>query len=175
MVEDKSTYISQGKRGNGRKTYTYLLKRSYVLSSGGILKNYSYMFRIDTIKVISLMKNIQENIQLKDICLGDFTISCHKFKYIPVYERGGKFIQSLFKEYNDALPEDKGLIGFPTFDYIVKLLTLRGKSKAGFSTYYIKFCHGKKVFDHMLDSIGQMDLNGISSIDIIGFRISLKK
>ena len=55
------------------------------------------------------------------------------------------------------------------------MLTMRSESKAILSTYYIKFCHGKNVFDHMLDTIVQMDLNGSSPIDIIGFIKSLKK
>ena len=75
--------------------------------------------------------------------LRNVTIAGHKFKNIPVYECGGKFIQSLFKEYQDALPEDEGSIGFPAFSYIVNLLTVRSESKVGLSTYYIKLCHGK--------------------------------
>ena len=50
-----------------------------------------------------------------------------------------------------------------------------GESKARLSTYYKKFRHRKNVFDHMLDRIGQMDLNGSSSINIIGFSKSPKK
>ena len=68
------------------------------------------MFLIDTIKVISLMQSIQEKSQLKAGRLRNVTIACRKFKIIPVYERGGKCILSLFKEYKDALPEDEGLI-----------------------------------------------------------------
>ena len=52
------------------------------------------------------MKHIQENIQLKSGRLRNFAISGHKFQNIPVYERGMKCIQSLFKEYQDTLPED---------------------------------------------------------------------
>ena len=64
------------------------------------------MFRTDTIKVISLMQNIRENLQLKAGHLLNVTIACHKFKYIPVYEHVGKCIWSFFKEYKDALSED---------------------------------------------------------------------
>ena len=70
------------------------------------------------------------------------TIASHKFKNIPVYERDGKCMQSLFKEYQDTLPGDKGSIRFSTFHDIFKLLTMRGESKYGLSTYYIKFRHG---------------------------------
>ena len=92
-----------------------------------------------------------------------------------MYERGGKCIPIFFKEYQDALPKDEGSIVFETFRYIVTLLKMRGELKYGLSKYHIKFCHGKNVFDHMLDRIGLMDLNGSSSIDIIGFIKSLKK
>ena len=47
---------------------------------------------------------------------------------------------------------------------------MRGESKAGLSTYYIKLYHGKNVFDTMLDRIGEMDLNENFPINIIGFR-----
>ena len=50
-----------------------------------------------------------------------------------------------------------------------------GDSRSGLSRYYIKSRHGKNVFDHMLDNIVKMDLNGSSSIDIIGFIRSMKK
>ena len=50
-----------------------------------------------------------------------------------------------------------------------------GESKSGLSTYYINFCRDNNIFDHMLDRIGQMYLNGGSFIDIISFSKSLKK
>ena len=52
---------------------------------------------------------------------------------------------------------------------------MHGESKSGLSTYYIKFRHGNDVFDHIVDRIGEMDLNGSSSIEILGFRKTLKK
>ena len=84
------------------------------------------MFCIDEIQVISLMHHIQEKIQLKAGHLRNVTIACHKFKNIPVYECGVKCIQSLFKEYNDALLKVKGSIGFITFHDTFKMLTFRG-------------------------------------------------
>ena len=81
----------------------------------------------------------------------------------------------MFKEYKYTLLEDEGSMEFPTFHDIVKLLTLSGKSKSGLCTYYTKLRHGKDIFDHMLDRIGQIYLNGSSTIKIIGFNKSLKK
>ena len=56
------------------------------------------------------MLNIQEKLQLKAGHLQNVTIYCHKLKHIPVHGRGGKCIQSLFKEYQDALTEYEGSI-----------------------------------------------------------------
>ena len=95
-------------------------------------------------------------------------------KYTCVWTRWQVY-KKFFKECHGAPPEDEGSIEFSAFHDIVKLLMIRGESKYGFSTYYIKLCHGKNIFDHMLGRIGQMDLNGISSIDMISFRKSLKK
>ena len=82
---------------------------------------------------------------------------------MPVYECRSKCIRSLFKVYQNALPEYEVSIGFTTFQYIVKMLTMCGELKAVLSTYYKKLNYGKSVFDHMLDMIGQMDLNSSSS------------
>ena len=86
MVEDKSAYVSQGKRKIGRKKCTSLRKIYNVLSSGGNLTKNNYTFRIDKIKVISLMQHLKEKLQLKAGRLHNVTIACHTFKNIPVYE-----------------------------------------------------------------------------------------
>ena len=80
-----------------------------------------------------------------------------------------------FKEYQDEVPEDEGSIGYSPFHDIVKLLMMRGKSKSELSTYYVKFRHGKNVFDDTFDIIGQMNLNESPSIDIISIIKSLNK
>ena len=75
------------------------------------------------------MQHIQENLQLKAGRFHNVTISGHKFKNIPVYERGIKCIRIFSKEYQDSLPEDEGSILFSTFHYIFNLLTMHGESK----------------------------------------------
>ena len=98
------------------------------------------------------MHHVQKNIQLKAVHLRNFTIAGHKFKNIPVCERGSKGLRSLFKEYKDALPEDEGSVGFGIFNDIVKLMRMCGESKSGFTVYYIKFYHDKNFL--MLCLIG---------------------
>ena len=105
----------------------------------------------------------------------NITIAGQKFKNLPVYEHYGKVLQSFSKEYQDSLPEGKGSARFGIFNDIIKLLTMHGESKYGLYTYNINFLFGKNVFDAMLDRIGEMDLNGSSFINIIGFRKKLKK
>ena len=81
----------------------------------------------------------------------------------------------MFKEHQDSLPEIICSIGFPTFHDIVKLPRMLVESKYVLSAYYIKFSHGKNIFDHMLDRIGQIYINYSSSIPIIGLRKTLNK
>ena len=69
----------------------------------------------------------------------------HIKKYTCVWTRWQVYTQ-FFKEYHDSLPEEEDSIGYATFHYIVKMLTMRGDSKAGFSTYYIKLCQVTNVF-----------------------------
>ena len=45
-------------------------------------------------------------------------------------------------------------MGETIFNDIVKLMIMRGKSKADFYTYYIKFQHDKHIFYAMLGSVG---------------------
>ena len=52
---------------------------------------------------------------------------------------------------------------------------MRGESKSGLYTYYIKFLYGMNVFDDIIDRIGEMYLNGRTFINIIGFSKELKK
>ena len=97
LVEEKSAYLSQGKRKIGRKTYTSLRKTYNVLSYGGIFTKYNYISCIDTIKYVSLMHHIQENLQLKAGRLRNVTIAGNKFNNIPVYECTS---QKLFHQLN---------------------------------------------------------------------------
>ena len=64
---------------------------------------------------------------------------------------------------------------FGIFRYIVKLLMVCGESKSGLYTYYIKLYNGNNVYDAILDRIGEIDLIGSYSIDIIGSSRTPKK
>ena len=89
----------------GKIKYSLLRNTFNIILSGGTFPKYNYMFRIDTIKVFLLMQHIQEKLLFKAGRLHNIIISGHKFKNVPVYERGGKRILLLFKEYQYSLPE----------------------------------------------------------------------
>ena len=81
----------------GKIKYSLLQNTFNIISYGRPLPKYNYMFHIYTIKVVSLMQHTQENIQLKAGRFRNVIIAGHKFKNIPLYERGGKGIRFLFK------------------------------------------------------------------------------
>ena len=60
LGEEKDSSVSQWKRKIGKGEYTSLWKTYNILSSDGNLQKYNYMFRIDTIKIFSLMQHMQE-------------------------------------------------------------------------------------------------------------------
>ena len=62
LAEDESASMSQGKQKIGKDRYTLLRKIYDIISSGGNVPKLNYTFHIDTIKVVSLMHHIQENI-----------------------------------------------------------------------------------------------------------------
>ena len=97
LGEDKSASVIQQKQNMGKIKYALLRNTLIILSFGEPFPKYNYMFCIDTIKVVSLIQHIKENLQLKAGRLRNVIISCHKSKTIPVYDRGGKGIRLLFK------------------------------------------------------------------------------
>ena len=113
------------------------------------------------------MHNFQEKIQLKVGHLRNVTIAGQNFNILPVSERVGKALEGMFKTYKDSPSEGEDLVGEPMFNDIAKMLTICDESKSGLSTYYIKFWHGKTVFDEMLDRIGELKLKNISPTNII--------
>ena len=83
------------------------------------------------------MQYLREKLQMKAGRLRNVTIAGHSFEDSPVYERDGKALEGMFKTYMNALPDGDDILGEPTLNDIVKLLTMHGESKSGLSTYYI--------------------------------------
>ena len=81
MGENKAESVSIGKRKMGKLKHTSLRKKYNILPSGGNLKKHNYIFRIDTIKVVSLMQHLQEKLQMKAGRLLNVTIAGHNLKF----------------------------------------------------------------------------------------------
>ena len=62
LGEYKYAYVSQRKQNMGKFKYALVQNTLNIVSYGGIFPKYNNMFRIDTIKVVSLMHHIQENL-----------------------------------------------------------------------------------------------------------------
>ena len=70
------------------------------------------------------MQNLRKKLQLEAGRLHVFTIAGHNLKCLPVYERGGKALESMFKTYKYSIPEGKYPVVEPTLNDIAKLLTM---------------------------------------------------
>ena len=139
----------------GERKFTSLRKTFNVLASGADLPKHNYSFRIDSGKLSTAMIFLQESLCVKPGVARDISIAGHVFKSMPVYERGGKSIESLNETYN-SLQEKEDRVGRDTFTDIVKLLTKRGETKAGLSTYYIQLRYNSQVFTNMLKRIKEL-------------------
>jgi len=78
---------------------------------------------------------LKDSLSVKPGVVCDVTIAGHTFKSLPVYERGGKSIESLNEVYSTVYRKEE-LVGIHLFVDIVKVITNRGEAKAGLSTYY---------------------------------------
>ena len=85
------------------------------------------------------MQILQKLIQMKAGRLCNVTKAGLNFQNVPVYELGSKALEVMFKTYSYELSEGENPLCEPTPNGTVKPLAMGGESKAGLSTYYIKF------------------------------------
>lgn len=157
-VDSEGVQISAKRLTMGRSKYSSLRKTFELLATSKNIPKYNYTFRIDTSKLVAVMDYLQETLQFKPGRMRNVKIAGHTFTNLPVYERGGQSFESMFDAYKAAF-EGEERIGYDTFVDILKLLTTRGESKAGLSTYYVKFRHLRDVFFAMLKRIPELELN----------------
>lgn len=82
--------MGQYKFASLRKTFLYLLK-------GEKVRKHAYTFRVDAIRLGSAMKFLQESLQVKPGSTRNITVAGTLFQNMPIYERGGKRIDDIFK------------------------------------------------------------------------------
>ena len=137
----------------GKVQFASLRKVFQVLKRGREVPKHNYTYRIDSSKLSTAMSFIQGGICVRLGVVRDVRIAGNTFKNIPVYERGGKSIESIFDAYCSTFQNQKERVGRDTFFELIKLLTKKGESKAGLSTYYINLRYSSKTFVEMMKRV----------------------
>jgi hypothetical protein len=117
---------------------------------------HDYTYRIDSAKLNSAIQYAQQSLNVKPGVMRNIKVAGHIFRNMPVYERGGTSVQSLFEGYC-AVYDTQSRVGRDTFSELLHLLSKRGETKAGLSTYSINLRYAISIFKLMLDKIGTFD------------------
>eukprot|EP00559_Dactyliosolen_fragilissimus_P007958 CAMPEP_0184871406 /NCGR_PEP_ID=MMETSP0580-20130426/40701_1 /TAXON_ID=1118495 /ORGANISM="Dactyliosolen fragilissimus" /LENGTH=1005 /DNA_ID=CAMNT_0027374063 /DNA_START=1121 /DNA_END=4139 /DNA_ORIENTATION=- len=149
------------------KVHFASLRRIYnILLDGKNVPKHDYSYRIDSNKLSTAIRFIQDSLCVKPGVVRDVNIAGHLFAAFPVYERGGKSIESLNEAYNNVYNQDER-VGMNTFTEIVKLLTKRGESKAGLSTYYIQLRYCGNVFVWMMKRVADFRFIDMETLNMV--------
>ena len=147
--------ISPIRRRMGKVKFASLRKTYNIIKNGGEIPKHNYTFRIDGHKVSHAIAFLQESLQMKPGCTCNIWVSGHLFKDMCVYERGGRSGDNLVDAYTNAVPSDER-VGRQTFRDMIKLLTKRGETKEGLSTYYILFRYSSNTFVLMMKRLDEL-------------------
>lgn len=158
LSEDNNAANLQLRSKLGKERFTSLRKTYSLISAGNDIPKYNYTFRVDSRKIWTVLSFLQSSLCVKPGVVRDVTVADHRFTNMPLYERGGKSVERLFEAYKSVHPENQR-IGRILFIDIVKLLTKRGESKAGLSTYYINLRYASSVFKQMQFRSTNFDIN----------------
>jgi hypothetical protein len=155
--------VLERRRAMGKVKFASLRRTFAILAMGNDVPKHNYTFRIDAAKISPVITYLQESLQVKPGYVRDINVAGHVFTAMPVYERGGKTKESLFKSYKDALQDPLLRVGEQTFLDILKLITKRGETKAGLSTYYIRMRYSSQTFLDMLTRLRELECfdNGV--------------
>jgi len=129
----------------GKVQFTSLRKVFQVLKRGRGVPKHNYTYRIDSTKLSTAITFLQESRCVKPGVTRDVRIAGNTFKNMPVYERGGKNIESINEAYNNTFAEGER-VGRDIFVELTQLLTKKSESKAGLSTYYINLRNSASIF-----------------------------
>ena len=124
-----------------------------VLKRGRGVPKHNYKYRIDSTKLSTAISFIQGSLCVKPGVVRDVNVAGNTFKNMSVYERGGKSMESIFEAYSNTFEDKDERVGRDTFIELLKLLTKKGESKAGLSTYYINLRYHSKIFVEMMKRV----------------------
>ena len=136
----------------GKVQFASLRKVFQVLKRGRGVPKHNYTYRIDSTKLSTAITFLQGSLCVKPGVTRDVSIAGNTFKNMPVDERGGKSIESINEAYNNSFAEGER-VGRDTFVDLTKLLTKKGESKAGLSTYYINLRYSASIFTQMMKRV----------------------
>ena len=115
------------------------------MESGKYFPNHNYTFLIGASGIARVVELLQQYIQVRPGCIRDVKVSLNMLRSMPVYERGGKSIESLFVSYKGAYPRYDLQIIRSEFNAIENILKTR-REKAILSTYYIHMRYTSQIF-----------------------------
>ena len=145
LHKDTSTTISVQRKNMGKVKYASLRRTYDCIPTGCDIPKYNYAFIIDAGKLQTALKFLQEYLQMNPGTLNNVKVGGNLFKCMYVYDCGGKSYDNLYKAYVNSHQENE-CVGRKTFIDFITLLTKRGETKAGLSTYYINFRYASKTF-----------------------------
>lgn len=152
--------ISPSRRRMGKVIFASLRKIYIIIRNGGEIPKHNYTFCIDGSKVTHAIEFLQESLEIKSGCTRNVCVSGHMFQNISVYEWGGRTVDGLVEAYVKAVPTEE-CVGRQTFRDMIKLMTKRGETKAGVSTYYIRFRYSSNTFVMMMKRLDELEILSI--------------
>ena len=137
----------------GKVHFASLQKVIQVLKRGSKVPKHNSMYKIDSSKLSAAISFVQGGLCVKPVVDCDVCIAGNTSNNVPVHEQGGKSIKSFFDAYCSAFQDRQERVGRDTFAELIKLLTKKGESKAGLSTYYISLRYNSKIFVMMMKRV----------------------
>jgi hypothetical protein len=149
----------------GKARFTTARTNLQLLQAGKELAQLrSYIYRVDPRKLISGLDYLTTKLPYRPGMTRSMRVGGFTFHFLPVYQRGGKSLDNLFAEYKTSQQNiSQPYLGEKSFVELTKMMTKKGQSKTGLSTYYVKLSHAFNVFNDMLRRLTRMD--NVSSLE----------
>ena len=136
----------------GRRCFQKYKQLFEELMTGNDIPSNAYKYRVPVNKITMAISFLQETLQMKSGITRNMSLDGFSFNHLPVYQRGGIPVDSLFKFYKLGHGIEEQL-GKSSFVETLKLITQRGEAKAGLSIYYIHFRHCNTIFNDMMKHV----------------------
>jgi len=95
--------IPQGRMTMGKVKFGHSRKVYDILLASGTIPKYNDSFRVDGNKIRNVMSYLQSSLELKPGIVRNVNVAGHTFHSLPVYERGGRSLLSMFQSYKATI------------------------------------------------------------------------